>query len=1534
MIEERNYKVTFLEWCKQFTCVLICLLTLLSSMSEAFAAGKDYKKTDSEGGATYYISDGQDFKKLFDFTLGDIPDILNWILDFKTYTVIKEYTNNDGDTVYKGYFNTPNLQSIVKNEIIGMISDGYTDNTYNVDETEKVVSVGKNATSVNAITRYGFAIPSYTYMGEYPKEVMSPAGIIPNPKKWWEVMWRAIQALFGVSFLQAPDAESFNSIKYMNHGYKDRSDYILEYFKQYYLKYFEDKIPVDEALSLTDSGAADGIKPYFSGPEEVLDLTVTEKAKKAAEKYVEKYEEEYLSALQHYIWWYKYVDNGNSTVGLSSTDWFSDYRTSLTLDPLDPNDEEDMATWYSSGILHSLFTDSKWKLVDDEQKVDINKNIYGTDKSHPVDGWHYFAGREAFKRTFYPWLIDNLETAYIIADSIGSNVKRNYYGNGKEYSKDGKTTSSEFSSASDYGLNPSSGTFNKGTNEDLLVALAADMIRYSYDYIMTHIKYDNQERKEHRDAVSYEITETPHTFIKYMVYYKDSAGNITDNDDGWYTIDNQTISYNSGDGHWYTGFTGSYTAANLDDAANHASWESGSYDEASDGNWHTTSVSDDDRLYKDVESWISNPTGYTEPGDTPDSDPIKGSDTIGSTTEYTKDERSYDCASNITDNIYWNNGFNINFQNIDWSNVHHIDILELSSYTTVKKVEHKRTDTRIHYRKANFKFESLWNGKGDYNSTTYKITNLSDYVDGFLKAFDFDRYNIKVKQNDNTMDNFNEDDLVHPDLQSIYNNYGQNVKLIQKYRKFNRYMARGTYDNSTTSNSLSDLSYIPYRQCLIYNTGDEHECKSQKYGNEDTTITTANVVVYSGIYKITAEYRENDYSGSYETLSYEDAHTLLTQLKIYCGSYYDDVLTNMMKLMAAAAEKDGDMGPTTMIVEDDPRVMPYDTATMIPADRRNYTIVDPRVTIYKDHIIGGIVSSFSLNWGFGIFIKPQKTIINIAGKITEISIFLQSICNFDFLDSIGLSPTKFWGEGTFVTLIMIAITLYFIVNTVIAIIKMGSRSAGKIIAGFLILALELGAITCVAANPNNIWTTIKNANNKLTSFGEMSISSTYPELNYLFGGAEDGEVLYYLPYLDCWSKYNTGYGLMEDEQLIDDTNDYRELIDFYNPQIDGKDIRHWSILLIDSFEYHGRSNSIVNTVEEGGIIINGNTINNNAYRVVDHFLAPRIDITSGSDLHLTVKQNENYNHEFQSGVADVITKLANCCLGCFLSIIKLMIFLYFWWQLYMFIFNVVLGLGTQKKKFSTILMETFMPLLTLTLFGLYAGICLVVGMEMTGLIGLIIILFMFWLTIIIVKWWHDKSKNTFPFTLNWLYFLATMNVGGRASSMSAELHDRQDNTVGGFEDWKEGTKIKDENDKRDRLERQTDFLFNDDGTMRKDRIADFNNKEGAQQQVIDWYNQEKAAKYTGRMLSQKELQAMKEFESNEYFKKYKSKADDQYRHYGQLSNVKKKSKSNSSKSSSPESLSDEELEQALAKKKAKGIKKKTRKIKNSNEEDV
>lgn len=1458
-------KSPFKDWIKQFICVLLSLITLSTSVIDVYA--KDYVKSDSSGGCDYYIIDGEDVKKLFDFGISNIPNILDWILDFKSYTVIKDYEDSDGNQKYKCYFNTPNLQSIVKNSVIGKISDGYTDDTYDVNETEWIVPVGKNATSENAITKYGFKIPSYTYMGEYPKEVMSPAGIVPSPKHWWEVLWRAIKALFGVSFLKAPDADNFSSIRYINHTYTDRSEYVLEYIKKYYLQYFESQIPVHKAYDRTPEDEDDwGMKPYFENPEDLMAMTVTKDANDEAKDYNDQFDDEYLSALQHYMWWYKYKDNGYSTVGLADGSWFSSFKSSsseLAASKELKDAEGDVIYGWSN----------KWDKVNNSN-VDITKKIFGVPEDYNEDGWHYLASRSAYKTKFRNWLISNLSDAYVIANSITASNRYKYKNSPGDIYESGTLVGSSsdrikgpLDTASDYGLDPDSGTFNSGVNDEALVALAADMVRYSYDYIMTHIKYDKEKSTGTRTLSRTVTTKHRDSWLTYDIYYKD--GSKSTGNKKYFN----GVSYNSsGSPAWYTDKRDSvddpaYSYTDNYPAFTYSSWEV------------EQSGLERDNLYKDIVDKNMFSSTYEEDAGT-SSIKNSGSEYNGAYNNHVDEDLDIDV--NITRNSKGSCSWFYNESDPD-SNKHNekfvpdsdwdddkIDKVVITHIRSVKRTttqEKKQDQTIDKHRYHNFSFVAFWDGRGTYDaSTTRKITTMSNYTDKFLKTFDFNRYDVNVAGKSG-VENYYEEDMVHPDLQAIYKNYEHNVILMANYKLFNRYMKRGVYNpDEPKSDDLKDLSKIPYRQCMIQNQGEDGECESQKYGDEKTTLTVTNVVVYSGIYKITEKYRSKGYkdsSGNYLTLSTEDAHTLLIQLQLYCGPYYDEVLANMMKLIAYAAEYEGDNGPTARIVDDDSRVMPYDVDTLVPTDKANYAVVDPRVKLYKDHIIGSLIADFSLDGGIAIFIKPQATIIDIAGKITEVSVFLQTICNFDFLDSLGLSPTKMWSD-VFVTLLLLSLALFFIIKTVIAVIKMGTRSTARVIIGFLLLALELGFIVALSTNPEANWTKIKTSATKIMNLGEMTTVFNNNDLEYLFGGNEDYEVAYYVPYLDCWSKYNTGYGMLDTEQKIDSSRDAAELVDFVNPTINGEDIGHWSILLADSFTYHGRSNLVVNTVQYNGHTVNGNVINNNAYRVVDHFMAPRVTVgKSGSNLTLTFTDNPNYNGEFQKGLGDILVKLANCCLCCFLSIIKLMIFLYFWWQLYLFIFNVILGLGAQGKKFSQVIIETFTPLLALVMWGMYSGICMMIGMDASGFIGFCIIFFMFWLTLMIIRWWHDNGRGgLFPFTLGWLYFITNLSKANRlrtAEKLEQEYeHDRMD---AGIYEQPEETDDNGETKTKSTFAKQTHDLFDESGNMRSAQRNVYDQDDKVKKVYDNWYKHYLyLRKNYGYTPTQEELAAIRSFE--------------------------------------------------------------------------
>ena len=109
--------------------------------------------------------------------------------------------------------------------------------------------------------------------------------------------------------------------------------------------------------------------------------------------------------------------------------------------------------------------------------------------------------------------------------------------------------------------------------------------------------------------------------------------------------------------------------------------------------------------------------------------------------------------------------------------------------------------------------------------------------------------------------------------------------------------------------------------------------------------------------------------------------------------------------------------------------------------------------------------------------------------------------------------------------------------------------------------MELGFITYVSLNPKKVWNLVKKVDTYVINAGEMMTVYSNPNMQYLFGDKGSFEVTYYLPYLDAWSLYNTGYGLMDPKQIIDTNSKSPELAEFNCPQIDGKDIKNKELAL-------------------------------------------------------------------------------------------------------------------------------------------------------------------------------------------------------------------------------------------------------------------------------------------------------------------------------------------------------------------------------------
>lgn len=892
----------------------------------------EYTKDTSDSNNNYYLSSGETIKDLFTFTLSDVPNAVEWLSNLKTFTVLKEYTGEDGQTYIKGYFNVPNLPSLAMNQVISNIGDGYTNQTYKVEDTQWLVQVGGTD---NVIKKFGFQIPNYTYMGEYPKAYMSvdnvvPSGFIPS-------LMKAITALFGASFIDAPTSANYNTINYYNHTYSDNSENVIDFIKDNWIPYFQNYISTE----------------YFSSPEE--------------------FRKEYVSK--------ETVTNAKS-------------------------------------IIENLSLDL-------------------SEKEH-LEG----------------------EDAYNYAKKVLDNSK--YYGSYQQ-------------------------------------ALFGD-----------------------------DLTEPSQAYNQMFSIWRDK------NQDKY-----------------------------------------------------PKSMSNQDVLSKAID----------------------------------KNDTSIP----------------------DFSNIQVV-----------------RKEGNI-FSQVVQKYEDAIKSKDQY--------------DAFIEKF-------------------NKDDT--------------------------------------------------YRQCLVM-SDKPNECVSTRLGKENpVTISVANAYVLSGIYDIT--------SGK-DQLTREDTIKLLQKLQDYCGVYYNEVLTNIMTLMQQNAKKAGVEISLSNTV--DQRVMPYDIDTMSETDKQVFNIRDPRVKLYKDSMIGSLVTNFKPKFNFGNYIKPQEFLVNLGGRITELSVFFQTIVNFEFLDGLGLSPVELFTSNfaTIFYIIMFTILLTRTVKATIDVLKDGS--VFKLFSGFIIILAEVGFVAALAANPQESWSNTKIFLNKVMGLGEKISMAQQTELSYMFGTDNDVGVTYYLPYLDLWSTYNTGYGILDQEQFIKKFD--TEEVGMFRPKIAERDIQHWSILLADSFNYNGDSNSVYATTNKDGKLVNGASINNNAYRVVDHFNAPRVEYKKqdNGNIKVTVTQNENYNGKFQHGFIDLIAKLLGICNVFFISLIKMLTFLWMWYRIYTFIFHVILE-KTRKRSMLDIVSDTLHPVLAMILLGAYTALVISINGYTTGAIAVFVQVGIFLVTRWILFAW--STNKYFPKTLVPLYSLMNFRV--------------------------------------------------------------------------------------------------------------------------------------------------------------------------------
>jgi hypothetical protein len=170
--------------------------------------------------------------------------------------------------------------------------------------------------------------------------------------------------------------------------------------------------------------------------------------------------------------------------------------------------------------------------------------------------------------------------------------------------------------------------------------------------------------------------------------------------------------------------------------------------------------------------------------------------------------------------------------------------------------------------------------------------------------------------------------------------------------------------------------------------------------------------------------------------------------------------------------------------------------------------------------------------------------------------------------------------------------------------------------------------------------------------------------------------------------------------------------------------------------------------------------------------------------------------------------------------------------MYLLFFRSIIN-KVEKKKFSSILIETLVPMLAMIMIDIYAGLIFAVTSELSGLFGFVFILFLFYMTFMFIRFWKGLSRGgllLFPATLEPIYFITSFREMMRRHHADAARMQADRNAATA------GVKFTDE-EKND-YEKKTQRLFNADGSI----ANEFSNGKGGidkkyEQIYLDYYKQ-------------------------------------------------------------------------------------------------
>lgn len=317
------------------------------------------------------------------------------------------------------------------------------------------------------------------------------------------------------------------------------------------------------------------------------------------------------------------------------------------------------------------------------------------------------------------------------------------------------------------------------------------------------------------------------------------------------------------------------------------------------------------------------------------------------------------------------------------------------------------------------------------------------------------------------------------------------------------------------------------------------------------------------------------------------------------------------------------------------RFMPYETDTLSSSDQSGL-VQDPRSEMARGDL--GFVVKFNISK----FFKGDGT-VKTTGFFCKMAWLIDSLCSLTYLEKF-IPVDSIAGVQIFVTAFITLLSCIFVVRTLIVGKDVLVGNKGWFIGichvlTTLFLCLFIGALINKNDTVIQIFDNVVNFSDRVGAsmfFDEGDSPNT--DLVNRPTDKQLHEMIFWLPYYNEWCVYNTSHTY--DDTAQDGNNGESELDDWESnmwPNIKGKQLRTWSGALIKSFTDSGSG-----------------VISNNAYRVVDHFMAPRLEIHDATTADISTERNENYTYPIQTASTNCVILVILLLIA---TIIKLFIYI-------------------------------------------------------------------------------------------------------------------------------------------------------------------------------------------------------------------------------------------------------------------------------------